>query len=264
MDKNKIALLTTVANFQLYEKTAPFFPKDIKKYVFDGRSGMYGIDSLCFAFKKFKDFDIDWLILSDEDVIFNKPDVIYDIISSMDKEDYTVCGIRDGGVISHREFNPYVVNTFFCVLNFKKILKIWNKKEMLKNQFTLNDEFKEVLTFLKYSYNTTSLYEPYYCFYLWLLRKKQKTLFLESKMEIDTISNQLHFNGENFATHTWHARGYGINEKHTDRINNYLDNLKEIPKIKLNYKIFKNRTFKIEKTIKIIVKKMRNKINFKG
>ena len=70
IDKNKIAILTTVANFELYSHTSRYFPKDIKKYVIDGTNGMHGIHSIIYIMHKLKNEAIDWLIMADEDVIF--------------------------------------------------------------------------------------------------------------------------------------------------------------------------------------------------
>ena len=61
-DKKKIALLTTVSNFELYAKTSKRFPKGIRHFVIDGRNGMHGIDSVFYMFKKLKNLNIKWLI----------------------------------------------------------------------------------------------------------------------------------------------------------------------------------------------------------
>ncbi|MBZ9787837.1 hypothetical protein LB456_10260 [Psychroflexus sp. CAK57W] len=53
------------------------------------------------------------MIITDEDVIFQNVDEVFHIIDTMQKNNITVCGIRDGCMIPHRNFNPYVINTFF-------------------------------------------------------------------------------------------------------------------------------------------------------
>ena len=132
MNKSNIAILTTVVNFELYKITSKFFPQGIKKYVIDGRDGMFGIHSIYYMFDNLANRDIDWLILADGDVVFKDGNVVFSIIDKMNAEDFYVCGIRDGGIISHRIYNPNMVNTFFTIINFKKILKIWDKKEIRK------------------------------------------------------------------------------------------------------------------------------------
>ena len=126
---------------------------------------------------------------------------------------------RDGGVIPHRIQNPYGINTFFSILNFKEILALWNEKEILKNQYILENEFDDDLSLLDGDYSKESLFEPYYCFYFWLRRKGKKILFLDASVpfEEDNITNLVVDTNQNpILYHTWYARSYGLNEKHTN------------------------------------------------
>ncbi|MCF8272805.1 MAG: hypothetical protein K9I95_03140 [Flavobacteriaceae bacterium] len=259
MNKSKIAILTTVVNFELYSITSRLFPKGIKKYVIDGTNGMHGLDSIFYMFKKLKNENIDWLILADEDVIFEDCDVVFSIIRKMDDDNISVCGVRDGGVIAHRQYNPNLINTFFSIIDFKKISKIWSKSEVKKNQYTLPSEFKIDETKLNGFFDVNSLYEPYYCFFLWLKRKGMGFLYLDAHMFDDNISNSILFNGQLFACHTWYARAYNLNKKHTYRINKIFYNRNiEIDSTILESKIviFKDQLF----YIKMKMKKLYNKI----
>ena len=119
MDNSQIAILSTVINFELYQKSSQLYPIEIQKYVIDGRNGMFALDSIIYMMQKLKDKDIKWLIMADEDVLFANPNLIFDIINKMQAESYTVCGIRDGGLISHRTYNPFLINPFFSVINFE-------------------------------------------------------------------------------------------------------------------------------------------------
>lgn len=235
VDSSKIAILTTVANFSLYYKTSVLFPDAIQRFVIDGTNGMHGINSILFMMEKLKKENIDWLIMADEDVIFEKPEVIFSIIEEMNENNYMVSGVRDGGVVTHRDRNPFVINTFFSIIDFKELINLWNKKEMLKQQYILENEFDDDLKNLIYKYDKLSLYEPYYCFYLWLRRKGKKILFLDAKMLEDSISNSIIYNNIEFLIHTWYARSYEENEKHTCRINILLDKI-----------LFKNDALKIK------------------
>ncbi len=49
----------------------------------------------------------------------------------MEREGIMFTGVRDGGVIKHRNNSPFVINTFFSILNFKELKRIWNRQEML-------------------------------------------------------------------------------------------------------------------------------------
>ena len=73
--------------------------------------------------KKLKGKGVEWLIMADEDVLFQNPEAVFDIINEMKSKNYIVCGIRDGGLISHRNHNPYLINTFFSIINFKELTK---------------------------------------------------------------------------------------------------------------------------------------------
>jgi hypothetical protein len=224
MDKSKIAIITTVASKELYIKTSKHFPDGIKRFIIDGSTGMHGLSSIFFMFKKMKKIDLKWLIMADEDVIFRNTEELFSLIEHMKNQNISCCGIRDGGEIAHRHFNPYAMNTFFSVLNFEKIKKCFSTKDILSNQYIDQSEFKDDISQLKYIFDPNSLYEPYYCFYFWLRRKGFKILFLESEMLKDGISNRVFSNNSaELLLHTWYARSYGKNEQHTDRINNLIE-----------------------------------------
>jgi hypothetical protein len=258
-----IAILTTVANFDLYKKSAPLFPQNIQKYVIDGTNGMHALESIKYMFKKLKNKNIEWLIMADEDVIFTDPNAVFEIIEYMKNNDYTVCGVRDGGAIPHRIQNPYLINTFFSILNFAELKKIWNEKGVTQNQYLKENEFEDDITALKYDYNVSSLYEPYYCFYLWLRRKGNRLLFLEASVPFndDQITNEVKdCNGNTLLYHTWHARSYGVNEKHTFRIDKILNKF-SLSKEGLNEPIvFKDKTFAFRMKLKKILAKILIKI----
>lgn len=255
-NKSKIAILSTVINFDLYNRSSQFFPDDIAKYIIDGRNGMHGLNSVFYMMKMLKDKDLEWLIMADEDVLFRDSDVVFEIIEKMKAENYMVCGVRDGGVISHRTYNPYLINTFFSIINFKELKAIWDKSEILNNDYILDNEFDDDLSSLKKDYDAKSLYEPYYCFYLWLRRKNKKMLFLDAEMNKDQISNSVLYNSKTFLHHTWFARAYGKNSKQTQRINVLFDLLN--PKESKTSKplIFKDRTFFLRQKIKKISRKI--------
>lgn len=263
MNKSNIAILTTVVNFELYGITSKYFPKGIRKYVIDGRNGMHGIYSIYYMFKRLSKKNIDWLILADEDVIFKNSDMVFSIIKKMENNNISVCGIRDGGVIKHREYNPHLINTFFSIFNFKEISKEWNKKEIKSNQYILPSEFKIDESKLKNKFDVNSLYEPYYCFFLWLKRKGKKFLYLDANTLSDNISNNILFEENEFAYHTWYARGYSLNKKHTNRINKILFSLNiktDLSSIDSEVVIFKDRFFYIEMMALKFFKKIKNKL----
>lgn len=265
MDSFNVAILSTVINKELYKKSSQLFPPNIQKYIIDGTNGMHGLDSVFYMMQKLKGRGIDWLIMADEDVLFEISDMVFELIHKMKTENYTVCGVRDGGLISHRKENPYVINTFFSILNFREIELIWDENEVLKNNYTIDNEFDDDLRSLKGAFNIKSIYEPYYCFYLWLRRNEKQFLFLDTDQPFvdDEITNVVYYQNKVLLYHTWYARSYGINKKHTDRIDKILELLKFENKIISNPIVFKHKTFFIIKSIKKVFKRMFMRIQMK-
>lgn len=265
MDSFNVAILSTVINKELYKKSSQLFPPNIQKYIIDGTNGMHGLDSVFYMMQKLKGRGIDWLIMADEDVLFEISDMVFEVIHKMKTENYTVCGVRDGGLISHRKENPYVINTFFSIINFREIELIWDENEVLKNNYTIDNEFDDDLRSLKGAFNIKSIYEPYYCFYLWLRRNEKQFLFLDTDQPFvdDEITNVVYYQNKVLLYHTWYARSYGINKNHTDRIDKILELLKFENKIISNPIVFKHKTFFIIKSIKKVFKRMLMRIQMK-
>lgn len=257
---DRIAIVSTVINFKLYDQTSRCFPRGFQKFVIDGRNGMHGIDSLRFIFKKFKKFDFEYLVLCDEDVIFSDPSVVLDIIEKMKIKSYTVAGVRDGGVISHRGFNPLLVNTFFSIINFKNVSEYYNERTMLKQQYLSDKEQTALLPDLPFKYDLSSLYEPYYCFFLNILRNNGTILYLDGKMADDNIANEIYWNDEKFALHTWYARSYLKNDKHTQRIDRFLNFTEDLRVKSSHYVLMKDHGFFIKRNFRKLINKV---VNFK-
>ncbi|WP_300978579.1 hypothetical protein [Flavobacterium sp.] len=245
INHSKIAILSTVINFDLYHKSAQLFPNIIQKYVIDGRNGMHGLQSIFYMMKKLRGRSIDWLVMADEDVLFQSPDLVFEIIQKMEMEQYTVCGVRDGGILSHRTYNPFLINTFFSIVNFKEIESLWDKKKVVKNNFFLENEFDDDITELRGLYDVKSLYEPYYIFYLWLRRNNKQFLFLDSNhpFQKDQITNTVYFENKILLHHTWYARAYGNNEKHTKRIDTIFNLLNFENCVQVDPIIFKHKWY---------------------
>ncbi|OWP76039.1 hypothetical protein BWG23_09060 [Flavobacterium oreochromis] len=262
INTSKIAIITTVINWDLYDKSSQYFPNHTDKYVIDGTEGMHGIDSIYYMMKKFQNLDYDWLIMADEDVLFLESNGVFEIIEYMHAKNYIVCGVRDGGEIGIRSFSPYVINTFFSIINLKKLKVIWDKEEVSKNQYFITNEFKDELSGLKEMFDEESLYEPYYRFYFWLRRKGEKILFLNAEIPFeDKITTLVSTpNNINLLYHTWYARAYGNNEKHTKRIDKifdllYFNNTKEEKIV-----VWKDRTYFLRKFFRKVKKRIQMRL----
>ncbi|MFV5703597.1 hypothetical protein ACM55F_17195 [Flavobacterium sp. XS2P12] len=257
--RQDIGLLTTVNNFALYKQTVTSFPEQFKTFVIDGSEGLYGLNSFKFMFKKLKNQKLKWLVLVDEDVVFVNPDAVLNIIKSLENNHEDICGIRGGGVLSWRDKNPHLLNPFFCIFNLEKIYTIYNEKEFLSHQYIIPDEFDDDLSALPFKFNKESLFEEYYCFFLWLRRNNFKFKFLNAQgndFENDLETTKV-FDSNNkiLLYHTWYARSYGNNKYHTVRIDRVINEGKFI-KTYSNRTIiwYKNYRFSILKGIKKIYK----------
>jgi len=264
---NTTAILTTLINKDLYYKSSQLFPESIKKYVIDGSNHMFGIDSIFFMMKKFKGKGIEWLIMSDEDVLFIEPDRVNTIIDHMKENNYLISGVRDGGQIPNRIYSPYAINTFFSIINFKALENIWNPEEILKNQYIIENEFEENLNQLTEEFDSNSLYEPYYCFYYWLRRKGEKILFLNAERAFDDDEKTTlvyDTDGNKLLYHTWYARVYGKNLMHTKRIDKIFDMLSFENKSIPDYTFLKDHLFFFKYNFNRLKKriKMKTKILF--
>ena len=264
MDSSKIAILSTVNNFKLYKKSASYYPSNIDAYVFDGRNGMFGIFSILLMMKIFKKKNIDWIVLMDEDAIFINSDLIYPVIEHMKKNEYIIAGVRDGGSLPERSGNPYVMNPFFSIIDFKRLKKIWNKNEMLKNHYINENEFGDDLSNLKYSFNKTSMSEPYYCFYLWLKRKNEKLLYLDVDLpfENDKITNVVYdLNNKPIVCHTWFSREYGDQRgRHTSRIDKIFDKFENKICGKAPIFIYKDNLFPLKERLRKFIKNTKQRL----
>lgn len=261
---NTIAIVSTVINFDLYQKSMPFFPQDIQKYVIDGTNGMHGLDSIIFMIKKLKGRGIEWLIMADEDVLFVNPKGVFTIIEEMKSNDYMISGVRDGGAISIRKFSPFLINTFFSIINFKELESIWDEKEMMKHQYISENEFEEDLAMLPGEYDAKSIYEPYYRFYFWLRRQKKKILFLDATIPLSDDQNTTlvyDTEGQPLLYHTWYARSYGVNEMHTKRIDKVFGLLKPENNSVEKPTVFKHKTFYTMSKAKKLLKRISMKLD---
>jgi hypothetical protein len=90
-----------------------------------------------------------------------------------------------------------------------------------------------------------------------------KFLYLDAQMLDDNIANTILFKNEIFAYHTWYARSYNVNEKHTNRINKILESVDlEFSNLKDNSDliIFKDELFLLRKKYKKFLTRLSNRI----
>jgi len=243
----------------LINKTIKSFPPAIDRYVLDGSRGLHGLASLDFLFTKFKKFSYKWIVLVDEDVVFLNSKTILDIIVQMEQSNYSVAGVRDGGMINHRIQNPYAMNTFFLILNFEKISAQWNFRQVKEHQYIKKGEFHDPIENLPFDYNVESLFEPYYCFFLWLRRKNHKFLFLDSSTHEDNTSNILSYKNFPFLIHMWYARKYNRDGHQKKRIDKILSDNSSLLTKPVEYIKLKDSHYRWKKLVEVIMSKLPKK-----
>jgi hypothetical protein len=260
INKSKIAIVTTVISRKLYTKTASLFPKGIDKYIIDGTNGMYGLESINYMFRKFENKKYDWIIMADEDVFFYEADLVFDIIKSMLKNDFSICGVRDGGVIKHRYHNPEAINTFFSIINFRDLKGKYNLKEIKSFQNYTPELYKNKnYSQLPHCFDIKSMREPYYCFYFWAHHNNYKFLYLDTINPVgdDEVGNViLSPSGEKIAMHSWYARAYGVFDDQTLRLNNFIEDF-DIVNAAIDWNeviLLKNYFFNWKKRLKRLLK----------
>ena len=269
MNTSNIAILSTVNNFNLYKKSSSLYPPNIQNYAIDGRNGMFGIHSIFYMMRKFKNANIKWMILIDEDALFINSNLIYPLIEHMDNNDYIIAGMRDGGMLPERSGSPYAMNPYFSIINFEKLKQIWNKKEVLKNHYITENEFDDNLSNLDYPYNRMSMSEPYYGFYFWLKRNNHKLLYLDVSLpfEKDRITNVVHdLNGNDILYHTWFSREYGdVRGRHTKRIDTVFSRFNPSDSIVGNKpQIYKDSLFPVRDRMRKLKKNMKKRFHNLG
>ena len=165
--------------------------------------------------------NIKWVIQVDGDCFIFDLDRMYNLIKYMEKENFDVAGIPDGGVIDIRPFNPISVNPFFVIFNYSKI------QDMLLNGIKRNYECADLIKYapthlykegMKYNYANKS--EEYYPLFFKLLREDCKFLYLDGiKNNEDNASTYL-LDDKNkpFLIHTWFARRYTPHNNYRDGI----------------------------------------------
>ena len=77
----------------------------------------------------------------------------------------------------------------------------------------------------------------------------------------DTISNSvLNLNGKPMLFHTWYARSYGKNQKHTERIDNVFNKINLEQNAVENVIVFQDKMFKFKSLASKYLKKIKNKL----
>jgi hypothetical protein len=261
--KYKISIITTVSNRLLFEKSRVFLPTECDHFYIDGRFGFYGLKAIELALTCAQLKPYEWIIFLDEDAVILDAKKLYSVIQHMFDENFGIAGVRDGGEIEFRRGNPHFPNLSFLIINKNALPKEIDFSVKLRQEFFTNpNNFNTEFPF-RNGYEIFQNSEEYYNFFQELLIKNISFLFLKSRFYSpstdDFTTVFFDHEGKDLIIHTWWARAYGQNERHTNRINRIFDNL---PLIKSSYHgqeisnpeyflfLFKSKKKRLKKLIK--------------
>lgn len=256
-----VAIIVNYYNHKIAERTLTSFPSNVKVLLIDGRYGCHGLESLKLIFKKKLPFK--WVFLIDEDVILTENFKTEKLISEMTDREIDILGVRDGGILSMRRHNPFLPNTFFCILNYAKMVDFYDEDEIDKNNFISEGDFND-LPDLPFDYDQYSLYEPYYRFFLFYERKGMNLQFLEAVNLNTKEDNNTTFvydkHDDIIAIHTWRSRYYGKDKFQTDRIDKVLNRYLSKSRIEIQNLEFIHDSLLLKIRFRFITKKIKNQI----
>ncbi len=216
----------------------------------DGSKGLYGLEAYLDMIEIASNRKYEWLVVVDEDAfVYNEKDLL-DLILFLKNNNYHVAGVQDGGLVNHRVNNPYSFNFFFTIFDLNFIREVWTKKSIIRaNQKILKEkEFGCFSRFENVSFNTQSLFEPYYCIFLYL-RRKGASFFhfhVEEYCKDDNLSTVVFSHDlKKIVVHTWMSRFYKSDTVQKIRIDKMIE---ELPKSNLSFETTKGNIIAVQDT----------------
>jgi len=213
---NSVAIVCNSQYEDLYKESSYFY-KDLPfdKIRIDGSNGFYGLKFLNNLIKTCR---YDWVILIDEDCFVSDVNEVVSLLKFQMKNNYAFSGPPDGGVMTYRNHNPVAINTFFSILNLKKIKSVYREKVAMRTVFNVrlkkHTPFHLINPDILYKYNN---FEPYYRIFFHCINKNLKPLYLDVEnlsLKDDKWSTILKsHDGKNFAYHSWFSREWKAGHK---------------------------------------------------
>lgn len=246
---NTIAFITNYSNNQLFIKFEDYYKeRNIKFNAFTCKEYGYGRDMLEKIIPYYlNDNSIDLLCYIDVDCFVTDIPNMISLINYIKNSEYGICGMPDGGEISHRNSNPNYPNLFFVIFDLTKLRKVYKKDTIRDENIDKHINTQAIKTITK-DYPRINIVkndkmtpfsvlqgynEPYYSFFAYFLNKGIKFAKLKGddapEVDGDGATTKLYdFNNNIIAYHTWFARSYQIEQYHTNRIDktiNYCNDL---------------------------------------
>jgi len=230
---DKIAIICNSQFSDLYQESLSFY-KDLEfdKIVVNGNNKFYSINFLIHVIETYSKYD--WAIFIDEDCFITNKEAMLDLLKYQIENNIDFSGPPDGGVISHRFHNPVSINTFFTIINLKRIRSVYNKKQIMDMKYEDSLKKHTPSGLLKKGLNLKyDNYEPYYRLFFWMLKNKMKPLYLDVRnynKPGDNLSTVLkNQNGVEFAYHSWMSRKW-IDNNQKGRILNLIKDARQANK----------------------------------
>jgi hypothetical protein len=194
---------------ELFAITLSFLDDSWPIYVIDGSDGCYGLPALSHAVEN---VPTRWGVMLDEDAFVVDNQRLRELVSWAELQGHAAVGVPDGGVVARREHNPNALNLFFNVLDLDAIRRVWNADDC-QSWMNRGHEMERAWppeALLKdgvpYVFDD---YEPYYCFYFWLVDAGLSTGYLDARLHSDGLSAVvLDHTSQPVVIHSWYAREF--------------------------------------------------------
>lgn len=215
MPDSRIKIYTRSANIELYHYSQKLIDLPYP------RVRLCGTSADGYLYQMVQDVDCDFAINIDEDAFVIDNVALESLLRYVITNNIVCCGMRDGGVLSIRNYNPIIQQPFFNIINLKAVREKFNIEEIEQfNYFAYKEELVKLLPVSLQNYEGLKYYnvEPYYNFFFWLANNF-KMMSLDVAKHSDGLTtivyNQLH---EPILMHTWYSREYDHDAVHASRI----------------------------------------------
>ena len=168
-----------------------------------------GHDFEDFMLKDVFDLECERLVLLDEDCFVFRPESVVELLSYMQENEYSACGVPDGGVAgSPLRRSPVVPNLFFCLVDLERLRKYHGQPPPVTLCRYNRRRVYELPSFLDGTrYNFKVLGESYYRFFYWVLGNDERILYLRPRLRGGATVVCDHLDRE-CAIHAWFARDF--------------------------------------------------------
>jgi hypothetical protein len=162
----------------------------------------------------------EWAVNIDIDCFLTHPPSVDRILEEMKKNNFTHCGIPDGGVIPLRSFSWCTTQPFFNIFNAKKIREIKNDLGLSWDQiadYRYDASWNSRIPDMVRGNWDANRYEPFNGLFFFLF-KYGRALFLDGMTMADGISTAVIWANKTIAYHSWFAREFDISDSCQIRI----------------------------------------------